>query len=199
MGFLYNLLRIPYWNVIVTRYGEKVYGTEIPIKHTNTWFRVRKHKAIYILPDLSDMRDTPPVKIGSGYVLIYDVDNVFPLSLVSSEMVEEIKKDENSLMFQLLKGKSATLAVKPSYWVKSQMNVERLHEFFEARVTEDILSQPKQEFPMWVVYLIACATVGAIILGSIFLITKGQVPPTIMQNISTVPTIPIGGGFYTVP
>lgn len=193
---LEDLFRIPYYKAIITRDGVAYASTKVKMASGKAqFFRVKKLRKAFILPDISDI---PPIRVKSGVVLVYDDRNAFPLDLLPSDVVTNIKSDESTMLSKLIGVKNAEQAVKPNYWVRSAIDPDKLHEWFEARIVEDILSPPPNtDFPMWAVYLIAVVAVVAIVAGTLYLLSGRLMPDAVTPAVNAIPTLP--GGYIVVP
>lgn len=192
-----DLFRIPYYKAIITRDGRAYKVVKVRMSNEKAaFFRVKAIKKAFILPDVSDI---PPIYIKSGAIIVYDDRNAFPLTLMSSDIVTRIKSDESTMLSRLIGVKNAEEAIKPSYWVKSAMDPDKLNEWFEARCIDDILSPPpSHEFPLWAVYLIAVVAVVAIVFASIYMITSGHLPSLGGNGQAGVQAVQTFAGGYVV-
>ena len=185
---IFDIMRIPYYNVLITRDGEVIGKKQIRISKTRAkYFRVPKYRSVFILPDIKKMKGTPPIRNRSGILLVYDVKNAFPLRVVNYEGLEQILEEETQT------------AINPTFHVREPVNPEELHEFLEAKVTEDIMSSDEKSFPMWLVFLIAIAIIAVMLLGVTYMVTHGgALPPTeIINPIMNVTPTPTPGYIIT--
>lgn len=194
---LEDLFRIPYYKAVITRNGIAYKMVKVRVSSEKSqFFRVAKIKKAFILPDISDV---PPVQIKSGFLVVYDDRNVFPLDLLSSEVVTKIKSDESTMLARLIGIKKADEAISPSYWIKTAMDPAKLDEWFEARCIDDILSPPPAtDFPMWAIYFIAVVAVVALVMGTIYMISNGNLSlPGAQAGVQALPTMQ--GGYVVAP
>lgn len=171
---LYNLFRIPYYRALITKDGDVIGTKIIRLSTTNLkYFRSKKHRGLFILPKLTDK---PPLRMRSGYILVYDLRNPFPLKLTSGDDERDISGDD--------------VAFEPMKFTMSPVDTEELHNFLEAKVTEDILSDNAKEIPMWLIYLVSIGIIAVLILGAFYMMTKGQTPVYIngQPYITPIPT-----------
>lgn len=191
MKTVYNVFRIPYYYALISRHGEVMTKAIIPVKKTRKYFRVKGIKAVFILPKDTDVNLTPtgpkigipPLRLKSGRLVVYDRDSVHPMRLVT-------KTDD---VIEYFKEEIIEDAVLPQQYMLTPLDVNELHDFIESKVVEDIMSGEKREIPMWVLLLIAGAIAGAVILGSIWMITNAGVPaPVVLPAVTPTPTPTLG-------
>jgi hypothetical protein len=187
MKFMYDMFHIPYYNALIVKNGDVVGKAIVKVSKTRAkYFRVKKFRAAFILPDMR-MKDKDdkrikiePVRIKSGLLLIYDIKNAFPMKLVS----------HNSLIDEVFEEEQTEPAIYPSGYIPAPVDSEELHDFLEAKVTEDILSDNQKEIPMWLIYLVTIVIAGAVILGALYMVTKdgGQTIINTAPGVTPTPT-----------
>jgi len=185
MKQIYNIFHIPYYLAYITKDNEVLRTVVIKqSKGKAKYFRVKKLNGVFILPK---MGDTPPVKNKSGYMLVYDIRNTFPMKLMSGDEKNEYDEELSQ------KG------IMPKSYIATPMDIEELHTFLEAKVTEDILSDNQKEIPMWLIYLVSIGIVAVLILGAFYMMTKGQQPVIINGTIPMTPYPTPTPGYVVIP
>ena len=186
MKFMYDMLHIPYYNALIVKNGDVVGKAIVKVSKTRAkYFRVKKFRAAFILPDMRKKDDDEkrvkiePIRIKSGLLLVYDVKNAFPMKLVS----------HNSIIDEVFEETTSETAVYASGYVPAPVDSEELHDFLEAKVTEDILSDNSKDIPMWLIYLVSIGLIAVALIAVVFLVTKdtGAVAP-IINGITPTPT-----------
>jgi len=196
MKALYDIFHVPYYNALIVKNGDVVGKAIVKVNKSRAkYFRVKKFRAAFILPDNrrkeGDDRKVKieHIRIKSGLLLVYDVKNAFPMKLVS----------HNSIIDEVFEEEQTEQAVYPSGYIPAPVDVEELHDFLEAKVTEDILSDNQKEIPMWLVYLVSIAVIAVLILGAFYMLTKGQTPIIIDGSTILTPTPTPTPGYIITP
>jgi len=197
----YNLFHIPYYQALIVREGEVV--AQSIVKKTKSrpkYFRLEKYRSVFILPKKVENA----IRIKSGYLLVYDIKNAFPLASMSPEdKMETLGENEaglvkiRGLLWNRTEEPINDMVILPNEYEKSPINPEELHEFFEAKITEDIMSDEHREIPMWLIYLISIAVIAVIVLGGLYMVTKDG-GNTIIYNMTNPTPIPTPTPGYVV-
>lgn len=182
---VYNIFHIPYYLAYITRDGEVIRKAIVKkSKSKIKYFRVKKINGVFVLPKPDDI---PPVKLKSGYIVVYDERNTFPMRLMSGDEKKEYDEE--------LTQKGLT----PRVFALTPLDIGELHTFLEAKVTEDILSDNEKQFPMWLLMLIGAVAIVAIVALTVYMFTKGQQPIIINGSIMQTPFPTPTPGYVVIP
>jgi hypothetical protein len=186
MDKIYNVFRIPYYYALITRHGEVIRRATIPMHKTKKHFSLKGVDASFVIPNDKQLQ-IPPIKIKSGRLLLYDVNSAQSMKLIrkSTELIEFI--DDDTVSKVSTSETNINNAVLPQQFAIAPTDINQLHDFLEAKIVEDIMSDDKKEFPMWVIYLIAVAAVVVLILGALYMVTHGNTA-TIQTIVTPTPT-----------
>lgn len=193
--WLYDMLHIPYYYALIVRNGDVVGKASVKMSGTRAkYFRLKKYKAAFILPDMrrkegeENKVKIEPIRIKSGRLLVYDIKNAFPMKLVS----------HNSIIDDIFEQDTSEMAVYPSGYIPAPVDSEELHDFLEAKVTEDILSDNQKEIPMWLIYLVSIGLIAVALIAVVFLVTKDtSAAPAIINGVITPTPTPTPGYIIT--
>ena len=179
----YDMFRIPYYHALVVKDGEVIRQRIVRLTNARPkYFRVKGIKAAFILPTI---KKHPPIRIKSGYLVVYDMLNAQPMELALSSDSDKLFDDFK--------------AVESLQYVNTPLDIEELHNFLEAKVTEDILADNEKTIPLWLIYLVSIGIIAVALLGTVYMITKGGTPVYVPVDGILTPTPTPTPGYIVTP
>lgn len=176
---LYNLCRTPYYLAYIAKHGEVVAKRIESVKKNKRSFTVKNLNLTCILPD-DKKTGIPPLHIKSGRLVVYDIGSAVPMKLVSraEEGIEWMDEETR-----------ARYVVEPKQFALTPLDSSELHEFLEAEVVSDILSDNAKEIPMWLVFLIVAGLLIIAIIAAVYMVTHTGDTSTVAPVVTPVPTM----------
>lgn len=177
-----NFLRKPYIWVFFTHRGQTIRQMVLPIsKIKNGRIMLKRFNACLIIPE-NISTSSRFIHLKSGTIVRYDKDSCFPLEQLNHKECEEIKGECNNPIDRFLNRHIDNVCYADE-WHSPTFRPEKLKEFFEAEISQDILSSDKEGIPGWVPIIIVVALIAVILMFAI----HSFMPPIVTNATYVLP------------